>query len=66
MTIRIDWTPEKKEAVIQAIEEWINEYRAFSGEHIMQDDDCQIYAPVLLSELVDDIIEPEYEYDDND
>jgi len=56
--ITIEWTPEKKEAIIQKLEEWIHEYNAHSGEHIMQDDRCQIHAPELLSDLVDDIIKP--------
>lgn len=58
--INITWTDEKKEAVIQKIDEWIKKYHAGAGEVIMQSDNCIIYAPVLMSDLVDDIIKPEY------
>jgi len=64
MKITINWTPEKKDAVCAEIEKWIIKYGAYSGEKLMQDDDCQIEAPVLLADLVDDIIEPDYNYDD--
>lgn len=58
--IRIQWTTEKKEAVIQRLDKWLKKYNAHSGEMIMQDDDCQVYAPDFLSDIVDDIIKPEY------
>jgi hypothetical protein len=57
--LRIDWTPEKKDAVAMAIDRWLKKHNAWGGEMIMQDDDCQIEAPVLISDLVDDIIKPE-------
>jgi hypothetical protein len=57
--LRIDWTPEKKDAVVMAIDRWLKKHNAWGGEMIMQDDDCQIEAPVLISDLVDDIIKPE-------
>ena len=55
----INWTQEKKDAVCEMLDKWLKKHRAHAGEMIMQDDDCQIYAPVLLSDLVDDIIKPE-------
>ena len=33
-----------KEKICQMIYDWLLRYNAFSGEHVMQDDDCQIYA----------------------
>lgn len=57
--ITINWTDEKRVKVCDAIEAWIKKYNATSGEHIMQADDCQTYAPELISDLVDDIIMPE-------
>jgi hypothetical protein len=59
MGIKINWTQAKKDKVAKAIEKWIIEHGAFAGEVIMQDDDAQITAPELLSDLVDDIIKPE-------
>ena len=66
MTIDFKWTPEKKEAVIKKIEEWIIKNGGTAGEIIMQSDRCIISAPVLLSDLVDDIIQPDVDYEDED
>lgn len=63
--ITIEWTPEKKEAAIKKLEEWIHKYQAHSGEKIMQDDECQIHAPELISDLVDDIIKPSVNWDED-
>lgn len=63
--ISIIWTQEKKDAVCEKIEKWIKKYGAWGGEMIMQDDNCQIYASVLISDIVDDIIKPELS-DNND
>ena len=65
-TIHFNWTEEKKEAVIKALENWIIKHRAVAGEVIMQSDDCIIYAPELISDIVDDIIKPEYDYEEED
>ncbi len=62
--IVINWTQEKKDAVCQKIDEWLKKYDAWGGEKIMQDDDCQIYAPELICDLVDDIIKPELSEED--
>jgi hypothetical protein len=59
MDIKIVWTKEKKEQLAEAIEKWMIQYGVFSGEHLMQNDDCQITAPTLLADIIDDIIEPE-------
>lgn len=58
MEIEIIWTPTKKRLVLQAIENWIREHHATAGEVIMQSDECTISAPELLSDIVDDIIQP--------
>lgn len=57
----IIWTEEKKIKVCEAIEAWMKKHGspAYSGEGIMQDDDCQIHAPELIADLVDDIIQPD-------
>lgn len=66
MEIKIVWTRKKKNQVIKAIEKWIREHDATAGEVIMQSDECTISAPELLSDIVDDIIQPERIYDDED
>lgn len=35
------------------------------GKPIMQNDDCLIEAPDLISDIVDDIIKPEYDYEED-
>ncbi len=62
--VTIEWTPEKKEAVIKMLDEWIRLHGATSGEHIMQSDGCIISSPELLSDLVDEIIKPKYSDED--
>jgi len=64
--MKIEWTQDKKNKVCQKIENWIIEHgsSATSGEGIAQDDDCQIDAPNLIGDLVDDIIKPEVEDED--
>lgn len=57
-TMKIEWTEEKKEAVIKRLTEWLIEHRASSGEMMYQNDECQIDAIEILSDLVDDIIKP--------
>lgn len=48
-----------RNALYEKIVEWIeqNGIAATSGEGIMQDDECQITAPELLGEIVDNILE---------
>lgn len=65
MSLKINWTPEKKEDVIRAIEYWLLKHDAGAGEVIMQSDDCIITAPELLSDIVDEIIQPEYIYEED-
>lgn len=48
--------PDTKEVIFQKILKFYLEYRLFSGESIMQDDDAQLYGPVLLADIVDDIL----------
>lgn len=66
MKVWINWTQDKQILVCAAIEKWIIKHGAHSGEMIMQDDECQITASELLSDIVDDIIQPQTEYDENE
>jgi len=66
MKVEINWTTEKKKAVIKKLEEWIIKHEATLGEIILQSDECIITAPELLSDLVDDIIKPIRIYEDGD
>jgi len=46
-----------KVAIYQAVLGYFIRHKAFSGEHIMQDDSCIIDAPELLSYIADEIFE---------
>ena len=54
----VEWndSPETKDAVFQHLLNWYIEHGAFSGESIMQRDDPQLDAPVILSDIADDVI----------
>lgn len=55
----IQYSPEVADAVLNKIIEWMGKHSASShGEGIMQDDNCQIYAPELIADIVDDILKP--------
>lgn len=64
-TITIPESVKIREAVFEAIIDWIVEHGAYAGEVIMQSDDCIIDAPSLLSYIVDDIIKPEIKENEN-
>lgn len=50
-------TDEIKQQVLDKIIEWCKEYNAHSGEMLCQSDDCQIYAPILIADIIDDILQ---------
>lgn len=54
--------PEVANQVLEKIFEWMQDerhYAAHSGEGIIQDDNCTIDAPELISDIIDDILTPE-------
>ena len=51
---KIVWTPEKKEAAIQKISKYLEQYG--SGECICQNDDALIYASDVFSDIADNIL----------
>ena len=48
------------------VENYFKKYDAFCGETIMQSDNPQIYAPEVLSDIADDIIQFEHTEDEDD
>jgi hypothetical protein len=54
--------PETKNKVYQKLIEWYAKYELFHGESIVQSDDGNINAPIIISEIVDDIIKFEIEW----
>lgn len=61
--VEYEETQEVKDAVFEAVIGFFKEHEAFNGECIMQSDDPIIYAPELLSEIADNIIEFKVEYE---
>ena len=59
----IDVTPETAMHVLEKIIQWMEHpahYAASCGESIMQDDDTLIDAPVLVSDIIDDVLKPKF------
>lgn len=55
MIAEYDETPELKDAVFQKLIDWYKKYNVSDGESF-QNDDPQIYASILLADIVDNII----------
>ena len=62
-SIVYDDNPSVRDEVFKKLIEWYTEYNAFDGEMIVQCDNPQIYAPVVLSEIAENIIK--FRYEDN-
>lgn len=59
----INYTPEAADAILNEIIKWMEHpkhYAAHSGEGIMQSDDTIIDAPELISDIVDNILQPKF------
>lgn len=46
--------------VMDIIFKYMQDNNCFIGESLHQDDDCIIYAPNVLSEIIDDVLKPKY------
>jgi len=53
----VEITEEKKNAVIDSILKWCEQYNCNCGETLHQSDDCLIEAPSCLSDIIDNILE---------
>lgn len=62
-TATFEDTPELRDAVFEKLIAFYAEHESYSGESIMQSDNPQIYAPVLLSEIADDLIKFKVDYE---
>lgn len=57
----IQYTSEVADTILNKIIEWMEDdkhYASSHGEGIMQDDNCQIDAPILIASIVDYILKP--------
>ena len=46
-------TKEKKDKIIEHIMKYVKKHDCIDGEHLMQDDECLIYAPDVLCDILD-------------
>jgi len=61
VTVKIDDSQESVNAVFEAVVNWFKKYQCYSGEEIMQDDECLLNAPELLADIADDTLKFEFE-----
>lgn len=54
--VTLEVTDKKKAQAFDKILEYCKENSCFSGETLMQDDNCLIYAPEVLADIIDDIL----------
>lgn len=54
--IQISISKEQKKQIINRVIQYIVDNNCISGEKLHQDDDCIIYAPVCLSDIIDNYI----------
>ena len=62
----INYTQESADAIINMVIKWMENPRHYAsscGEGIMQDDNCLIDAPELVSSIIDEVLIPEWLFD---
>jgi len=57
--ISVSVTEEEKNEIVSRIVEWCEKYHIWSGECLCQSDNGNIYAPALVADIIDDILQPE-------
>ena len=62
--VKIDITEEKKTLVFEKILEWCKNHDCISGEKLCQNDECNIDSPDLLSDIIDNVLKFESEWDE--
>lgn len=59
-------TPEIRDAVFERVLAYFKEFESFRGESIFQSDDPTIYAPHVLADIADDILQFKVRYKDEE
>jgi hypothetical protein len=57
VSVIVNVTDEKKTEVFNAILKWCEVHNCTSGEHLCQNDECNINAPILIADIIDDILD---------
>ena len=63
-TVRFEDSPEMAHKVFNKLIDWFVEHQCFSGESLQQMDATNIDAPIVLSDIADDVIEFEADWGD--
>lgn len=58
--VEVVYSEDTMKKVMYEIFNYMEKYNCYSGEKLHQDDDCIIYAPEVLSEIIDNILKPKF------
>ena len=58
--VEVTYTKETLKEVVNEIFNYMETYNCYHGESLHQDDDCIIYAPDVLSNIIDNILKPKF------
>jgi hypothetical protein len=56
LKVKVDITDEKKDKIIERILQYCKENNCINGETLHQSDNCLLDAPNVLSDIIDNII----------
>lgn len=56
LEVKVEITEEKKNAIIERLLTYCKRHECISGEVLHQSDNCIIDAPIVLSDIIDDIL----------
>lgn len=57
LKVKVNITDEKKDKIVERILQYCKENNCVEGETLHQSDDCLLEAPGVLSDIIDDIME---------
>jgi len=61
--VNIEETEEKKQQLFDRLIKYVKDFDCINGETVHQRDECVINAPEVLSDMIDNILEPKTEWD---
>lgn len=58
--VEVVYSEDTMKEVMYEIFNFMETHNCFHGESLHQDDDCIIYAPGVISEIIDNILKPKF------
>lgn len=58
--VEVVYSEDTMKEVMYEIFNYMETHNCFAGEVLHQDDDCIIYAPEVLSDIIDNILKPKF------